>query len=162
MDLKNLSQEDIRQINANLHHLAEVHQIEAQYGSVEAYLKSGDASPYRNPEYRLAATVRMITPAGMHYANNREAICQDVPLATYWASVIDDGSDAYQEEQLRIKNRQKDVARSADYGVRQWQTDKNYVVMQLLPLYRIWGMVLIESGFSPDLSTAFVPRPQSR
>ena len=104
----------------------------------------------------------MIIPEGMRYQKNREAICQDIPLGTYWASVLLDGNEAYQEEQQRIKNRQRDVARSADYEVRQWQTDINYVVMQLLPLYRIWGRVLIESGFRPDLSTAFVPRQQRR
>ena len=148
--------DQIRQMVKGFEKCEEENRIIKKYGSLEAYRDSGDWLPSRDSEYRWARLVRRISPAGMRFPKDRENFIKDRALATYWACVLAGGSVAYEEEQQRIKNVQKEAGRHSDQESREIIIDITYAVRRLLKMYREWGNFLIANGLALDISTAFI------
>ena len=147
--------DQIREMVRGFHKCEEENRIIKAYGSLEDYRASGDWLPSRDHEYCWARLVRRISSKGMQFPKDREAFIKDRPLATFWASVMVGGSEAYEEEQRRIKNVQREAQRHNDSESLESVIDITYAVRKLLPLYRVWGQVLIDSGLAPDIRMAF-------
>lgn len=108
--------------------------ILAEYGSEEAWLAACRERRNSDTDRPLARAIMMLTkdapgrPRGKLRPPELAKMMADKPLMAYWASVIAAGDEGWAEEHKRVGR--SDV----------------YRVVQLLPLWRNWGQVLLSAG----------------
>jgi len=133
-------------------HLADVERDNAQsspwpfilskHGSVEAWMAACRERRADDLDARLARIIGMLMkaapgrPRGKLRLPERLKLLADRPLSAYWASVSAAGDDGWREEKNRIAGQRG--------GIR-----------TLLPIWRAWGNVLLESGAVEETDSMF-------
>ena len=113
-----------------------------KWGSLEAWLEHCRQKRSADPDRKIVQILQSLMrttgskPRGqLHWSGWRETLLADRPLAAYWLSVSQAGGESWNEERERI--------RSAGS------------IRKLLPVWRAWGQMLLDSGAIDGLDTAF-------
>lgn len=99
-----------------------------------------EALPGMLPEPTRAAAVR-----------ERALLFSDAPLAAFWTSVARGGREAWAEERERIRMTRMERVAGMPVEFRR-DVSTSGAIRSLLPLYRMWGRVLIDANAAPDIS----------
>jgi hypothetical protein len=116
--------------------------ILSRYGSVDAWKTACCERRADDLDARLARVIGMLMkaapgrPRGKLRTPERIKLLTDKPLAAYWASVAAAGDEGWREEKNRIAGQQG-------------------CIRSLLPLWRSWGSILLESGAVEDVDDVF-------
>lgn len=128
------------------------------HGSVDEWRDTYSRPVSLDLEMKLARVLgQLVTAApgrprgGLRHGADRDRLLADTPLATYWASVAEAGAAGWEEEADLIRRQRMTTGGGQCAGI----LSDLWAIKRLLPLWRAWGQVLAESGFSPDFTKLF-------
>ena len=124
--------------------------------------------PKDDLDIKLARTISLMLTSSLHrprgtimFDHQRKQLSSDMPLASYWASVIEGGDGAWQEEAGRIRQAHCQLMRGLDQLTGMSGFSDVGAIKSLLVFWRAWGQLLIDSGYQPDLDKLFQPPPRT-
>jgi hypothetical protein len=102
-----------------------------------------------SPEARMAMRITSLfrdcpphKPQGtLAHDRYREELCADMPLAAYFAAVIEGGDEAWRQERMAIGRRHRMVPRE-----HRGDPMNLGAVKLMLPIWRRWGQMLLDAG----------------
>lgn len=112
----------------------------------------------RNPETKMARIVASLfrdtrhKPQGtLMFEVDRAILAADRPLAAYFASVAEAGSEAWREERFRIAERHNHLPPE-----RRGDPLNLGSIAPMLPIWRAWGQMLIDASLPPRPVTPII------
>lgn len=126
--------------------------MEWHRNSLDAWHEACRRRRAADPDHRLARVVlRLIRNGHLMNGFDTERLRADPQLWAYFRSVTEAGPMAWVEERRRIRQVLRDAAEQAhDHGDRYPALDIE-AVKELMPIWRAWGQVVIESKMGRQL-----------
>lgn len=122
----------------------------ALHGGLDGWFAECRARKANDPGYQMARSILRFLRSGgdpgplAGKAVDRARLATDPALNAFWQSVAQGGPEAWTEERLRIKAVEEEALQSADPEERMLGLDVN-AVRSLLPIYRVWGRMLLDA-----------------